>query len=123
MRLWSGDFTFSKGGNSVVSSETIRRNNHTGKWLSTFKPTFDYKQNRTFIVGSLDQPRRIETFDVVQLKADQFKFQRMSVLSGDLVNSVCSRNAIHRNCGYVAGGNSSGKVHLFESKGSSRELR
>lgn len=45
-------------------STVIRHDNITGRWLSTFRPTFDPKSPSTFIVGSMLQPRRVDVFHV-----------------------------------------------------------
>lgn len=38
----------------------IKHNNNTGRWLSKFWPHWDPKEPTAFVIGSLEQPRRIE---------------------------------------------------------------
>ena len=110
MRLWSGNFS---NATSIQMCEVKRRNNQTGRWLSTLRPVFDLKTERSFIVGSMDQPRRVEAFDINE-KAGAYSFRQAALLAGDMVGSVCSRNAVHPTRSLVAGSNSSGRVHFFE---------
>eukprot|EP00428_Durinskia_dybowskii_P067383 CAMPEP_0170378152 /NCGR_PEP_ID=MMETSP0117_2-20130122/12660_1 /TAXON_ID=400756 /ORGANISM="Durinskia baltica, Strain CSIRO CS-38" /LENGTH=582 /DNA_ID=CAMNT_0010633511 /DNA_START=63 /DNA_END=1811 /DNA_ORIENTATION=+ len=118
-----------------------RHDNNTGRWLSTLRPTFDPKQGHAFILGSLLQPRRIEVFAPVTLDTPvgkatgkakgkkeptiastsasanvEFSLNLLVNLEDDLLGSVCSRNAFHPTLNVVAGGNSSGRIHLFREQ-------
>jgi hypothetical protein len=44
---------------SSPTSVVMRHDNHTGRWLSTFKPSFDPKRANTFALGSMDKPRKV----------------------------------------------------------------
>lgn len=113
-----------------------RHDNNTGRWLSTLRPMFDPKQDHVFALGCLLQPRRIEIFAPGPLgnnassantgtpakkgKKDKFAedaggygLNLVCNLSDDLLGSVCSRNGFHPTLNVVAGGNSSGRVHVF----------
>lgn len=88
----------------------LRHNNFTGRWLSTFKPSFDPKRADTFIMGSMMQPRRLE---VLNITAEPFASHLQCNMTGEYMASVNSRNCVHANLEIVLGSNSSGKVHLF----------
>jgi WD40 repeat protein len=97
-----------------AATHTLKHNNVTGRWLSTFRTAFDPKAPSSFVLGSMVQPRRIEVFrpeydgskNTVSLMTD-------AVLEGEYLGSVCSRNCFHPSANIVAGGNSSGRVHIF----------
>jgi hypothetical protein len=44
------------------STSRISHDNETGRWLSSFKPAFDPKDPLTFVLGSMDKPRKMEIF-------------------------------------------------------------
>jgi WD40 repeat protein len=114
-----------------------RHDNNTGRWLSTLRPTFDPKRAHTFVLGCLLQPRRIEIFSPVvagsknnaaevgratgkqkgsKLNAAEdggYTLNLLCNLEDGLLGSVCSRNAFHPALNMVAGGNSSGRIHIF----------
>ena len=93
---------------SPLKTTTLRHDNHTGRWLSTFRPAFDPKQGHCFSLGSMAQPRGIEVFVPT---ADHIKLE--CILRSDWLGSVCSRNCFHPYVPAILGGNSSGRVHLF----------
>lgn len=128
IQVWS-DFHQSSLGISHVSR---RHNNRTGRWLSTLRPFFDPKLSSTFIIGSMEQPRRIEVFTIDNFdqksneannesndgsnkkrKVDSIQLLLAKDLMSENLASVCSRNAIHPSLNVVVGGNSSGRVHIF----------
>lgn len=101
---------------------SIRHDNTTGRWLSTFRPVFDLKMldSSVFMVGSMEQPRKLDIFMISNNKnksSDDDEFDVPTVtnkkLRSDYMNSVCSRNSFHPYENIVAGGNSSGRVHIF----------
>lgn len=113
MKLWVGDFS---RGSDVRCVESLWKNNQTGRWLSTLRHCFDPKYPKSFLVGSMDQPRRMETFDIGEIDGETSSphcFLHSTSLVGNALKSVCSRNAIHPSLNIIAGGNSSGRVHLF----------
>ena len=115
VKLWEGDFT--RKNDTITCTNVMRKNNHTGRWLSTFKLVFDPKLPRTFVIGSMDQPRRIEVYDIVKPKSstkNNYTFLKSCSLLAEDLKSVCSRNAVHPSLNIVVGGNSSGRVHLFQ---------
>lgn len=114
VKLWRGDFCSSN--TDITCVESMHKNNHTGRWLSTFRHVFDPKFPSTFLVGSMDQPRRIETYDITsgsECTSGGVSFRHSGSLMAEDLKSVCSRNAVHPSLHIIAGGNSSGRVHLF----------
>ncbi|XP_073921944.1 WD repeat-containing protein 76 isoform X3 [Castor canadensis] len=95
---------------SCISSQvplltTIRYNTITGRWLTRFRAVWDPKQEDCFIVGSMAHPRRVEVFHETGKSVHSFL--------GDCLVSVCSINAMHPTRYILAGGNSSGRLHVF----------
>jgi WD repeat-containing protein 76 len=126
IRCWSNIFGKTSGGDVGLEVKFSSRahDNHTGRWLSTFRPTWDPKYDHTFISGSMLQPRRIEIFSVESefRSADQEGdagggdrglLSPPVVLRADALASVCSRNSAHPTMDIIAAGNSSGRVHIF----------
>lgn len=114
MKLWGIDCS-AAANEAVVACESMKKNNHTGRWLSSFRPVFDSKFPRTLIVGSMDKPRRMEVYNIAGRDASKnsnLSFVLNALLMGGELGSVCSRNACHPNLNIVAGGNSSGRVHI-----------
>ncbi|XP_004687600.2 PREDICTED: WD repeat-containing protein 76 [Condylura cristata] len=85
---------------------TIRHNTITGKWLTRFQAVWDPKQEDCVIVGSMANPRRIEIFHETGKSVHSF-------FGEECLASVCSINTMHPTRYILAGGNSSGKVHVF----------
>jgi WD40 repeat protein len=113
IRVWKN---FENGNDHLIST-VYAHNNWTGRWLSTFRPTFDPKRNHTFVMGSMMQPRRIELFTIEDNKATGSKagisVKLIENLEDENLASVNSRNCFHCKLEMVLGSNSSGKVHLF----------
>ncbi|KAM5235419.1 WD repeat-containing protein 76 [Ctenodactylus gundi] len=84
---------------------TIRHNTITGRWLTRFQAVWDPKQEDCLVVGSMAHPRRIEIFHETGKSVHSFL--------GDCLASVCSLNVMHPTQYVLAGGNSSGRVHVF----------
>ncbi|XP_058521902.1 WD repeat-containing protein 76 [Ochotona princeps] len=85
---------------------TIRHNTITGRWLTRFQAVWDPKQEDCFIVGSMAHPRRVEVFHETGKSVHSF-------FGGECLASVCSINSMHPTRYILAGGNSSGKIHVF----------
>ena len=89
------------------------------RWLSTFRPTFDPKHPASFVLGSMDRPRRVEVFSpsdaLTSTKVDSnpFSLSLIANIQNDVLNSVCSRNCFHPTLDIIVGGNSSGRVHVI----------
>ncbi|KAM4829509.1 WD repeat-containing protein 76 [Thomomys bottae] len=95
---------------SCISSQiplltTIRHNTITGRWLTRFQAKWDPKQEDCFIVGSMAHPRQVNIFCETGEMVHSFL--------GEGLCSVCSINAVHPTRYILAGGNSSGKLHVF----------
>lgn len=97
----------------TMKKTVLRHNNQTGRWLSTFRPCFDEKMSSSFMLGSLDQPRVIQIFTASMSSTETVQAALSVTLRGEFLGSVCSRNAFHSSLDVVAGGNSSGRVHIF----------
>ncbi|KFO33001.1 WD repeat-containing protein 76 [Fukomys damarensis] len=100
---------------SCVSSQmplltSIRHNTITGRWLTRFQAVWDPKQEDCVIVGSMAHPRRVEVFHETG--------KGVHSLLGEGLGSVCSINAMHPTRYVLAGGNSSGRLHIFMKPGS-----
>ncbi|XP_039088728.1 WD repeat-containing protein 76 isoform X2 [Hyaena hyaena] len=96
---------------SSISSQiplltTIRHNTITGRWLTRFQAVWDPKQEDCIVVGSMAHPRRVEIFHESGKQVHSF-------FGGECLVSVCSINAMHPTRYILAGGNSSGKIHVF----------
>lgn len=88
--------------------KAIRHDNKTGRWLTPFRAVWLPYNEDAFVVGSMLQPRRIEVYRTSGNLIHNF--------AGEDLASVCSINAFHPSKPILAGGNSSGKVHVFKSK-------
>lgn len=84
---------------------SIRHNTITGRWLTRFQAVWDPKQEDCFIVGSMAHPRRVEVFHETGKNVYSF--------FGDCLVSVCSLSVMHPTRYVLAGGNSSGRLHVF----------
>lgn len=84
---------------------TIRHNTITGRWLTRFQAVWDPKQEDCFIVGSMAHPRRVEILHETG--------KSVRSLLGECLVSVCSLNVMHPTRYVLAGGNSSGRLHVF----------
>ncbi|ETE69439.1 WD repeat-containing protein 76 [Ophiophagus hannah] len=97
-------------GNRIVTTcadDTLRHNNNTGRWLTRFQAVWDPKRDDCFVVGSMTRPRQIQAFHT----SGELLY---SFLNEDYLNSVCSINSWHPTRFLVAGGNSSGRLHVFK---------
>ncbi|KAG1692035.1 hypothetical protein DVH05_025844 [Phytophthora capsici] len=94
---------------TLPSSVRVRHNNITGRWLTKLHAAWDPKRPNQFVIGCMEQPRRIQIFragrrrPVRELKSDNFA-------------SVHSINAFHPHLELIAGGNSSGRLALWRGK-------
>lgn len=93
---------------AAVAAHTIHHNNNTGRWLSTFKPAFDPKNNNVFAVGAMRHPRAIDVFD-----ASAGTLLRSLQDHEEYHASVTSLHAFHPTRNALAGSNSSGKVFVW----------
>ncbi|XP_062998356.1 WD repeat-containing protein 76 [Elgaria multicarinata webbii] len=86
---------------------TIRHNSNTGRWLTRFRAIWDPKRDDCFVVGSMSRPRQIQAFHAMGELVHSFS-------SEDHLASVCSVSACHPSRYILAGGNSSGRLHVFK---------
>ncbi|XP_027726006.1 WD repeat-containing protein 76 isoform X2 [Vombatus ursinus] len=85
----------------------VRHNNNTGRWLTRFRAVWDPKQEDCFIVGSMAHPRSIDVFHESGELVHSF-------IREECLASVCSINVTHPTQNILAGGNSSGRIHVFK---------
>ncbi|XP_075063610.1 WD repeat-containing protein 76 isoform X2 [Mixophyes fleayi] len=78
----------------------------TDRCLPRFRAIWDPKKEDCFMVGSMEWPRQIEVFYANGEKVHTLK-------DTDNLLSLCSINAIHPARDLVAGGNASGRLHVF----------
>uniref|UniRef100_A0A8D0G104 WD repeat-containing protein 76 n=1 Tax=Sphenodon punctatus TaxID=8508 RepID=A0A8D0G104_SPHPU len=95
---------------TTCADDTLSRapmhNNNTGRWLTRFRAVWDPKQEDCFVVCSMARPRQIEVFQATGKRVHSF-------LNEDFLGSVCSINVMHPTKNVLAGGNSSGRLHVF----------
>lgn len=89
---------------------TLRHDNHTGRWLSTFHPTFDPKCPSAFLLGSMDRPRKIQVWSPSSTFAS---VECVATYKNDHIGAVSSRFAFHPTQDILCGGNSSGRCYLI----------
>ncbi|NWZ19019.1 WDR76 protein, partial [Asarcornis scutulata] len=94
---------------TVCADDKLRHNNNTGRWLTRFRAIWDPKQEDCFVVGSMARPRQIEVYQ------DTGKLLH-SFYNIDCLGSVCSINVVHPSKNILAGGNSSGRLHVFKEQ-------
>ncbi|XP_043841563.1 WD repeat-containing protein 76 isoform X4 [Dromiciops gliroides] len=85
----------------------VRHNNNTGRWLTRFRAVWDPKQEDCFIVGSMARPRSIDVFHESGELVHSF-------IDEECLASVCSISVMHPTQNILAGGNSSGRIHVFK---------
>eukprot|EP00980_Cylindrotheca_fusiformis_P006650 scaffold1390_cov138-Cylindrotheca_fusiformis.AAC.53 len=83
--------------------QSIRHNNQTGRWLTTFMATW-HPQLDIFVSGSMSKPRCVEGFDATG--------RLLRSVTGESLSSVMSRCCYHPSPEKltVIGGNSSGRM-------------
>ena len=87
----------------------IRHDNQTGRWLTNFRATWDPKNDNTFVIGSMKQPRGVDFFTGGTTPRKWTNVR----MTGEFFTTVSSLNAFHPVLDVVAGGNSSGKVSIW----------
>jgi WD40 repeat protein len=88
---------------TVKPTHSIRHNNKTGRWLTTFMATW-HPELDIFVSGSMLKPRCMEVFDS--------SGKRIRAVTGESLTAVASRCCFHRSTDQLVmiGGNSSGRV-------------
>lgn len=99
------DFHLASG--NVKPTKSVRHDNQTGRWLSTFMARWHpgaFGDRELFVVGSMSKPRTIEVFD------DRGELLRE--IRGEALTAVASRCCFHPGADKIiaVGGNSSGRV-------------
>ncbi|RLN68377.1 hypothetical protein BBJ28_00002244 [Nothophytophthora sp. Chile5] len=87
----------------------VRHNNITGRWLTKLHATWDPKRPSQFVIGCMEQPRRLQIFRAGRRRP-------VHELTSDNFASVHSINAFHPQLELVVGGNSSGRLALWRGK-------
>uniref|UniRef100_K3W540 WD repeat-containing protein 76 n=1 Tax=Globisporangium ultimum (strain ATCC 200006 / CBS 805.95 / DAOM BR144) TaxID=431595 RepID=K3W540_GLOUD len=91
---------------SVAPTLAIPHNNQTGRWLTKLHATWDPKHKDRFVIGCMQQPRRIQLFKATRKNPIQ-------ELTSEYFNSVHSINVFHPTLDAICGGNSSGRLSLW----------
>lgn len=89
----------------VRQQVVLKHNNNTGRWLTPFKAVWMPGCDELFLVGSMEYPRRIEVY------SSGGTLQRQ--ITAESLSSICSLIDVHPERLVIAGGNSSGKVHVL----------
>nr|XP_050023855.1 WD repeat-containing protein 76-like isoform X1 [Dermacentor andersoni] len=89
----------------IKQQVTLKHNNMTGRWLSPLRAVWMPGCDELFLVGSMEYPRRIEVYSSSGTLL--YKFM------GESLASVCSLIDVHPERLIIAGGNSSGKLHIL----------
>lgn len=98
---------------TVISKDQVklrascRHFNQTGRWLTPFKATWHPECDDIFVVGSMSKPRQIEVYNTYAKKIH-------ALINPDVLTTITSVNCFFKS-GYLFGGNSTGKVHMFSS--------
>ena len=119
---------------TCVSIYHFNNNEGNRRFVNTVLPTFDMKQHSSFAMGSMEHPRRIEIFDLGRDDSDSLSGKLDSgikkeegetdegatvlsapslLMNEDWLTTICSRVCFHPTRNIIAGGNSSGKIHIF----------
>eukprot|EP00116_Pleurobrachia_bachei_P005432 sb/3465694/ len=103
-----------KDKSKLVTEETARHMNETGRWLTKFQAEWYPKSDTVFAIGSMARPRRFEFYNsklaMIQTKTND-----------EILVSVQSLIRFHPSTGAIATGNSSGYVTLWRSSSSGGE--
>ncbi len=99
----------------------VNHNNHTGRWLSPFKASWDPSAEATIVIGNMDHT--IDLFAVKgagdELAAGTSKSKHGSlrlagsIQPGDYVTAVTTQTAVHPTLDIALGGTASGRVYLY----------
>ena len=101
--------TLDRSAITLPSSIRVRHNNLTGRWLTKLHAAWDPKRPNHFVIGCMEQPRRIQIFRAGRRRP-------VRELQSDNFASVHSINAFHPHLELIAGGNSSGRLALWRGK-------
>lgn len=91
---------------TVAPTLAIPHNNATGRWLTKLHAAWDPKRTDQFVIGCMQQPRRLQIFHATRKNPIQ-------ELTSEYFNSVHSINVFHPTLDAIAGGNSSGRLALW----------
>ncbi|KAM9422471.1 WD repeat-containing protein 76 isoform 7-T12 [Salvelinus alpinus] len=84
---------------------SIQHNLYTGRWLSKLQAMWDPKRDDCFVVGSMQQPRRVQVFHESGQLQHSFQDPEMT--------TVLSVTAFHPTRNALLGGNASGRLYVF----------
>lgn len=94
---------------NVAPTLRIPHNNQTGRWLTKLHAAWNPKRVDEFVIGCMQQPRRLQLFRATRKHPIQ-------ELTSNYFNSVHSINAFHPTLDVIAGGNSSGRLALWRPR-------
>nr|XP_046204344.1 WD repeat-containing protein 76-like isoform X1 [Oncorhynchus gorbuscha] len=84
---------------------SIQQNLYTGRWLSKLQAMWDPKRDDCFVVGSMQQPHRVQVFHESGQLQHSFQDPEMT--------TVLSVTAFHPTRNALLGGNASGRLYVF----------
>ena len=85
----------------------LKHDNHTGRWLTTFKCAWDSKSEATLLLGNMKRG-----VDVYQVTKDEVKEGHLPF--SPLLSAVPTQVAAHPSLDVIAGGTASGRCYLFQ---------
>jgi WD40 repeat protein len=86
----------------------ISHDNHTGRWISTFRTIFDPANDDTIIIGNMKRFMDIYS-------ATREDGLPLSQLSNELLTAIPTLNAVHPSTEFdvIVSGTASGRMHLW----------
>lgn len=92
---------------TVAMNSSMYHDNQTRRWLSSFRTTWHPFCPNIFAVGSMNRPTR-------QIDIFNSNLDRVFTLKNDYLTTITSIVCFHPTQNIIAGGNSSGKVFVFQ---------
>ena len=89
---------------------TIRHKNYVGRWVTTFRPTWDPKTDNVFSSGSMREPRQVDLLACDE--KDSGKLLQSSLVSENLTH-ISPINVFHPSLDLLASMNSSGRCLVW----------
>lgn len=93
------------GGSAPKAGVVIRHNNHTGRWLSNFRTTWDPAASNTLLVGNMK--RGIDVYDATSGASVGY------LTDPELLSAVPTLNAVHPSLDVAVSSTASGRLYLW----------
>lgn len=90
---------------------SIRHENYYGRWLTTFRATWDPKNENTFVCGSMANPRQVDLFS---FDDNEKKLLQYNVHDENFAY-ITSLNVFHPHFDIIGSCNSTGKVLIWSN--------